>query len=137
MVTLWGGAIRFTTAMCFALAFLPMFGLGGVTGLPLGLAPEQPHPARHLLRGRPLPLPGGAGHACSRSLPACTTGSPSSPAAGWTKHLGLVHFAGSFVAMNAIFLPMFLMGIMGVNRRLYDGGLQYELGQSALRGTRT
>ena len=28
-------------AMCFALAFLPMFGLGGVTGLPLGLGPSN------------------------------------------------------------------------------------------------
>lgn len=29
---------RFTTPMLFALAFLPMFGIGGLTGLPLGLA---------------------------------------------------------------------------------------------------
>ena len=79
---LWGGAIRYTTAMCFALAFLPMFGLGGVTGLPLGLAPEQPDPARHLLRGRPLPLPGGAGHALRALRRRSITGSRSSPAAG-------------------------------------------------------
>ena len=38
MLSLWGGSIRFTTPMLFALAFLPMFGLGGLTGLPLGLA---------------------------------------------------------------------------------------------------
>ena len=41
VLTLWGGTIRFTTAMCFALAFLPMFGIGGLTGLPLGLAPSD------------------------------------------------------------------------------------------------
>src|SRR6185437_162579 len=34
LVSLWGGSIRFTTPMLFALAFLPMFGLGGLTGLP-------------------------------------------------------------------------------------------------------
>ena len=34
-----GASIRFTTPMLFALAFLPMFGIGGLTGLPLGLAP--------------------------------------------------------------------------------------------------
>jgi cytochrome c oxidase subunit 1 len=38
VLTLWGGSITFGTPMLFALAFLPMFGLGGLTGLPLGLA---------------------------------------------------------------------------------------------------
>ena len=38
VLSLWGGSIRFTTPMLFALAFLPMFGIGGLTGLPLGLA---------------------------------------------------------------------------------------------------
>ena len=40
-ITLWGGKIRFNTPMLFALAFLPMFGIGGLTGLPLGLAPSD------------------------------------------------------------------------------------------------
>ena len=36
IISLWGGSIRFNTPMLFALAFLPMFGIGGLTGLPLG-----------------------------------------------------------------------------------------------------
>ena len=43
LLSLWGGSIRFTTPMLFALAFLPMFGIGGLTGLPLGLAPTDIH----------------------------------------------------------------------------------------------
>jgi len=35
MISLWGGSIRYNTQMLFACAFLPMFGIGGLTGLPL------------------------------------------------------------------------------------------------------
>ena len=35
IISLWGGSIRFNTPMLFALGFLPMFGIGGLTGLPL------------------------------------------------------------------------------------------------------
>lgn len=132
VVTLWGGAIRYTTAMCFALAFLPMFGLGGVTGLPLGLAPTNLilHDTYYVVgHFHYLVAPG--------SLFALFAGVyhwfPKLTGRRMNETLGLVHFVGSFVLMNAIFLPMFLMGLMGVNRRMYDGGLQYELAQSALR----
>src|SRR5438045_8571624 len=33
--SLWGGSIRFTVPMLWATAFLPMFGIGGLTGIPL------------------------------------------------------------------------------------------------------
>src|SRR5206468_11014852 len=42
-LSLWGGSLRFNTPMMFALAFLPMFGIGGLTGLPLGLASADIH----------------------------------------------------------------------------------------------
>src|SRR5688572_15579547 len=35
MLSLWGGSIRFTPPMLFATTFLPMFGIGGLTGIPL------------------------------------------------------------------------------------------------------
>ena len=61
-LSLCGGSIRFNTPMLFALAFLPMFGIGGLTGLPLGLDAERHPPARHVLRHRALPLRRRAGN---------------------------------------------------------------------------
>ena len=43
IISLWGGSIRFNTPMLFALAFLPMFGIGGLTGFPLALATPHIH----------------------------------------------------------------------------------------------
>ena len=34
-ISLWGGSIRFNVPMLFTVAFLPMFGIGGLTGIPL------------------------------------------------------------------------------------------------------
>ena len=43
MISLYGGSIRYPVPMLFALAFLPMFGIGGLTGLPLGLSAPDLH----------------------------------------------------------------------------------------------
>ncbi|HIO40029.1 MAG TPA: cytochrome C oxidase subunit I, partial [Candidatus Marinimicrobia bacterium] len=43
MLSLWGGSIRFNTPMLFALGWIPMFGIGGLTGLPLGLSTADIH----------------------------------------------------------------------------------------------
>src|SRR6202007_2296265 len=41
-ISLWGGSIRINTPMLFALAFLPMFGIGGLAGAALGPRPADP-----------------------------------------------------------------------------------------------
>jgi cytochrome c oxidase subunit 1 len=46
--------------------------------------------------------------------------------------LGKIHFIGSFIAINAVFMPMFIQGLAGVNRRLYDGGMQYAHAKDVL-----
>jgi cytochrome c oxidase subunit 1 len=46
--------------------------------------------------------------------------------------LGKIHFFGSFIFINGIFFPMFIQGLHGVNRRLYDGGVQYAHAQPVL-----
>ena len=40
--------------------------------------------------------------------------------------LGHLHFWPSLIAMNGIFLPMFVQGMAGFHRRWYDGGANYD-----------
>ena len=46
--------------------------------------------------------------------------------------LGKIHFWGSVVTMNLIFMPMFLQGMSGVSRRWYDGGASYDFAKGVL-----
>jgi heme/copper-type cytochrome/quinol oxidase subunit 3 len=114
--------------MLFALAFLPMFGIGGLTGLPLGLAASDVilHDTYYVVAHFHYLVAPGTVFALFAGIYhwyPLVTGRRMDEA------LGRIHFWGSFVLMNAIFLPMFAMGLSGVNRRLYDAGLQYALAQ--------
>ncbi len=132
VISLWGGSIRFTTPMLFALAFLPMFGIGGLTGLPLGLATSDIHlhdtyyVIGHfhyiVAPGTILALFAGIYHWF-----------PKITGRKMNDTLGRIHFWGTFVCMNVIFMPMFIQGLAGVSRRLYDGGAQYAHAQGVLQ----
>jgi cytochrome c oxidase subunit I len=123
-LSLHGGSIRFTVPALFALAFLPMFGLGGLTGLPLGLAASDiPLHDTYYVIGHfhYIVAPG--------TLFALFAGIyhwfPTITGRALHERLGRLHFWGSLVAMNLIFMPMFAQGLAGLNRRLFDGGRQY------------
>ena len=130
-ISLYGGSIRFPVPMLFALAFLPMFGIGGLTGLPLGLsAPDLHfHDTYYVIGhfhyvvapGTILALFAGIYHWY-----------PKATGRVMNELLGKIHFWGSFIAMNVVFMPMFITGLAGVNRRLYDGGLEYAHAQDVL-----
>jgi cytochrome c oxidase subunit 1 len=123
-LSLWGASIRFTTPMLFALAFLPMFGIGGLTGLPLGLAPPDIHlhdtyyVIGHfhyvVAPGTILALFGGVYYWF-----------PKATGRKMNDLLGKIHFWGTFICINIVFMPMFAQGLAGMNRRMYDGGAQY------------
>ena len=128
LLSLWGASIRFNTPMLFALAFLPMFGIGGLTGLPLGLAPSDIHlHDTYYVIGHfhYVVAPG--------TILALFAGIyywfPKATGRQMNELLGKVHFVGSFICMNIIFMPMFIQGLAGMNRRLYDGGEQYALNE--------
>jgi cytochrome c oxidase subunit 1 len=126
LLSLHGGSIRFTVPGLFALAFLPMFGLGGLTGLPLGLAATDiPLHDTYYVIGHfhYIVAPG--------TLFALFAGIyywfPKVTGRKMNDLLGRIHFWGSLIGMNGIFMPMFLQGLAGMNRRLYDGGRGYEV----------
>jgi cytochrome c oxidase subunit 1 len=131
VLTLWGGSISFSTPMLFALAFLPMFGLGGLTGLPLGLAASDVtlHDTYYVVAHFHYLVAPGTVFALFAGIyhwfPAIT-------GRALDERLGKIHFWGSFACMNLIFLPMFAIGLMGVNRRLWDAGASYAHAQPTL-----
>jgi cytochrome c oxidase subunit 1 len=130
-ISLWGGSIRFTTPMLFALAFLPMFGIGGLTGLPLGLAPTDIplHDTYYVIGHFHYVVAPG-------TLLALFAGIyywfPKATGRKMNDTLGRIHFWLSFIFLNGVFMPMFIQGLAGVSRRLYDGGAQYAHAQGVL-----
>ncbi|MBI3549531.1 MAG: cbb3-type cytochrome c oxidase subunit I [Elusimicrobia bacterium] len=117
--SLKGGSIRFTTAMLFALAFLPMFGIGGLTGLPLGITVTDiylhdtyyviGHFHYVVVTGSIIALMAGVYHWFPKWF-----------GRKMSEGLGKLHFWTTIVCMNGIFFPMFITGLAGQQRRLYD-----------------
>tara|TARA_Y100000994_G_scaffold221807_1_gene201684 strand:- start:2978 stop:4696 length:1719 start_codon:yes stop_codon:yes gene_type:complete len=123
-ITLWGGKIRFNTPMLFALAFLPMFGIGGLTGLPLGLAPSDIplHDTYYVIGHFHYVVAPGTIFAIFAGIYFWF---PKVTGKMYNETLGKIHFWFSLVFMNGIFMPMFFQGLAGVSRRLADGGASY------------
>src|SRR5678815_3300829 len=131
ILALYGGSIRFNTPMLFALAFMPMFGLGGLTGLPLGLAATDIplHDTNYVVAHFHYLVAPGTIFAL---FAAIYYWFPKITGRMMNEALGKIHFVGSIICMNVIFLPMFIQGLAGVNRRLWDGGTLYSHAQSTL-----
>ena len=131
IISLWGGSIRFNTPMLFALAFLPMFGIGGLTGLPLGLNSTDIHlhDTLYVIAHFHYVVAPGTIFALMAGIYYWF---PKATGRMMNETLGKVHFWPSLILMNAIFMPMFIQGLAGVSRRLYDGGASYAHAQPVL-----
>jgi cytochrome c oxidase subunit 1 len=124
IISLWGGSIRFTPAMVWACAFLPMFGIGGLTGLPLAfnLVDLHLHDTYYVI-----------GHFHYVVAPGILFGLfagvyhwyPKITGRHMSNTLSHIHFWPSLVCMNLIFFPMLTQGMAGFHRRWYNGGDAY------------
>lgn len=134
IISLYKSSIRFTVPMAFALAFLPMFAIGGLTGLPLGLPASDIalHDTYYVI-----------GHFHYVVAPGTIFGIfagiyywyPKVTGRMMNATLGWIHFFFSFVFINTVFMPMFFQGMIGVSRRLYDQTL-YAHGEAVQGLTR-
>ena len=127
VLSLWGAQIRFNVPMLFALAFLPMFAIGGLTGLPLGLnVSDIPlHDTYYVIGHFHYVVAPGTIFALFAGVYYWF---PKATGRRMNELLGKIHFFFSFVFINGVFMPMFFQGLAGVSRRLYDP-MQYAHAQ--------
>ena len=124
LISLWGGSIRFTPPMLWACAFIPMFGIGGLTGLPLAfnLVGLHLHDTYYVI-----------GHFHYVVAPGILFGLfagvhhwyPKITGRYTNSFLNHLHFWPSLVCMNVLFFPMLVQGMAGFHRRWYNGGDAY------------
>jgi cytochrome c oxidase subunit 1 len=124
--TMWGGQLRFTTAMMFAIGFIAMFIIGGLSGVMHSSAPTdlQQQDTYFIVGHIHYVLFGGAIFGIFAGLYYW-----------WPKvfgrllgeGLGKTHFWLTFIGMNVAFFPMHFIGLLGMPRRIYTYGPELGL----------
>lgn len=125
LISLWGGSIRFNSAMLFATAFIPMFGIGGLTGLPLAFnnLVLHLHDTYYVIGHFHYVVAPGTIFALFAGIYHWF---PKHTGRVMSERLGQLHFWPSLIFMNGVFLPMFFQGMAGFHRRAFDGGAAYS-----------
>src|SRR4051812_48935909 len=122
--TMWGGNIRFTTAMKFGITLVALFTIGGISGVMHASPPADlqqtdtyfivAHFHYVLVAGSLMGLWGGIYYYFPK-----ITGRMLS------ERIGQWHFWLTFIGVNLTFMPMHWSGLYGMPRRIY----QYDAGQ--------
>jgi cytochrome c oxidase subunit 1 len=119
IATLYGGSIRMTTPMLWAMSFIATFLLGGVTGIFLGASGADIyfHDTYFVLAHfhytfYPIAIIG--------TMAGVTHWFPKMFGRQLNEFWGRVHFWITIIAFNCIFIPLFVLGAGGQHRRIYD-----------------
>lgn len=122
--TLWGGKIRFHTPMLYAIGFVSLFVAGGITGLVLGQTSlDLPMHDTYFVLAHFHLVMGVA--AIFGMFAGMTFWFPKMFGRMMSERLGKVHFWITFIGVYCIFVPMHIMGIVGMPRR-YAQFTEYE-----------
>src|ERR1044071_6990106 len=116
--TMWGGNLRFTVAMKYAIALVALFTIGGISGVMHASPPADlqqtdtyfivAHFHYVLVAGSLMGLLGGIYY----YFPTITGRMLS-------EKVGNVHFWLTFIGVNLTFMPMHWSGLYGMPRRVY------------------
>ncbi len=126
ITTLWGGKIHFTSAMLFAIGFVVLFALGGITGIFLASVPTDLH-----LHGTYFVVAHFHYVLVGGSLMGIFAGFyywfPKMSGRMLSETLGKWHFWLFVAGFNGTFLPMHWLGFEGMPRRVavYDPQFQF------------
>jgi cytochrome c oxidase subunit 1 len=122
--TVWGGSIRFTTAMLNALSFVSMFIIGGLSGIFMASTPVDIfiHDTYFIVAHIHYVLFGGT---LFGVFGAIAYWFPKMFGRLMNERLGKVHWMLTFIFFNLTFFPMHSIGAAGHMRRIYDPN-QYE-----------
>jgi cytochrome c oxidase subunit I len=118
LATLWGGSIRFTSSMLFALAFLILFTLGGISGVSMAIVPvdREVTDTYYVVAHFHYVLFGGTLFAI---LAGIYYWFPKITGRLLSEKLGKWHFALLFIGFNVTFFPMHILGLIGMPRRVF------------------
>ena len=120
IATMWGGSIEFKTPMLWAIGFIFLFTVGGVTGVDAGQCRPRLRAARHLLRRRPLPLRAVARRGL-RHLRGLVLLVPEDERLHVQRDASAkLHFWVTFIGVNLVFFPQHFLGLSGMPRRYAD-----------------
>ena len=117
--TIWGGKIQFTTAMLFALSFVSMFIIGGLSGIFMAATPVDIfiHDTYFIVAHFHYVLFAGTAMGV---FGAIYFWFPKMFGRQMNEFWGKVHFFLTFILLNCVFFPMHILGVVGFPRRLAD-----------------
>ncbi|MBB5706429.1 cytochrome c oxidase subunit I [Sphingopyxis panaciterrulae] len=119
IATMWGGSLRFTTPMVWALGFIFMFTVGGVTGVVLanGGVDTNLHDTYYVVAHFHYVLSLGAVFSLFAGFYYWF---PKMSGRMYSEVLGQLHFWIFFIGVNILFFPQHFLGQQGMPRRYPD-----------------